>query len=645
MSRSTVIVAAAIGLPAAGFVLLLAGPGLDDSNLGFVIAVPVGLVLARRSPPSRPPTASRRVTAPSPPTAEGAPGSCSRRWPPGRRRRWVGIGPLDEPTDIERTSGGLVIPALIGTALYLVAAIRYARLGAGAPPGLALAVAVAFVLLGEATLQTALSRNWHTSWWEWHALMLVAFGLVAVTARREWREERFSALYMEETARGKREVSIVFADLAGFTAFSEERDPTEVSEMLNAYFERAIPPVAHEHGGDVERLMGDAIMVTFNARGDQPDHALRAAAAALAIRDTTSTVASENPGWPRFRVGVNTGEALVGVLGATGGRSYTVIGDAVNSASRLESAAPVGEVAIGLTTLRALSGAVTRSLGPIEVKGVVSRSTPMCWRRWGPGSLARVKARLSPAIPALLLAIGVLGGGVARAADTPNPCEGPEAKHLLCPNLKIGKPANLYLDYYGGKALLRATSDVKSRGKGPMELRGHRNGWHSMRVNQRIHRVGGGRLFLRTQASLHFTDVGAYFGGSYWKVHQLAGFTLRRVGPDGKLGPVLRTSPKLNYCLRDLERTRPGRRSPRARHYPGCNQDPYIDAITLGTSVGWSDIYPAPYDKQWIDVSGLRGCFAYEMTVDPKHLFYESNERDNSSRRLVRLPYRGQPGC
>jgi hypothetical protein len=231
------------------------------------------------------------------------------------------------------------------------------------------------------------------------------------------------------------------------------------------------------------------------------------------------------------------------------------------------------------------------------------------------------------------------------AAEVTNPCEGPEARHLLCPNLRIGKPGEIYEDSYGGKMLLRATSDVKSRGRGPMELRGHRDGWHTMRVNQRIHRKGGGRLVLRTGATLHFTDVGTYFGGSYWKVHQLARFELRRVGPDGKLGPVLRTSPKLNYCLRDLARTRPGRRSPASAHYPGCNQDPFTDAVTLGTSVGWSDIYPADYDKQWIDVGGLRGCFAYEMTVDPQQLLFESNERDNSSRRLVRLPYPGQPGC
>ena len=61
--------------------------------------------------------------------------------------------------------------------------------------------------------------------------------------------------------------------------------------------------------------------------------------------------------------------------------------------------------------------------------------------------------------------------------------------------------------------------------------------------------------------------------------------------------------------------------------------------------MGWSDIYPSDYDKQWINVAGLRGCFAFVMTVDPRNLLYESNESDNSSRRLVHLPFRGDFGC
>lgn len=233
----------------------------------------------------------------------------------------------------------------------------------------------------------------------------------------------------------------------------------------------------------------------------------------------------------------------------------------------------------------------------------------------------------------------------ASQAKVENPCSGPEAHKLLCPNLRIGPPSDLYVEDAGeGRQLLRATSDVRSRGRGPMELRGRRNGRRTMRTNQRIYRAGGGHIDVRSRATLRFTDVGSYYGGSYWKVHQLARFELRSASPNGKLGPVVRTGPKLNYCLRDLERTHPGQRSPASRHYPGCNQNPYQDHVTLGTSVGWSDIYPADYDKQWINVAGLRGCFALTMTVDPEHLLFESDEHDNTSRRLLRLPFDGETG-
>ena len=233
----------------------------------------------------------------------------------------------------------------------------------------------------------------------------------------------------------------------------------------------------------------------------------------------------------------------------------------------------------------------------------------------------------------------------APAAAVENPCDGPEAATLLCPNLRIGPPADLYVQDARRGKLLRATSDVRSRGRGPIELRGTRNGPRTMRTEQRIYRAGGGHLDIAGGATLRFTGVGSYFGGSYWKVHQLARFELRRATPAGDLGAVVRTSPKLNYCLRDLVRTRAGRRSPDRRHYPGCNQNPYQDQVTLGTSVGWSDVYPADYDKQWINVAGLRGCFAFTMTVDPQHLLYESDESDNTSQRLVRLPFKGDRGC
>jgi lysyl oxidase len=255
-----------------------------------------------------------------------------------------------------------------------------------------------------------------------------------------------------------------------------------------------------------------------------------------------------------------------------------------------------------------------------------------------------VKAPLT--VLASVLVLVAAAPAVAPAATpwkvpSENPCQGPEARQLLCPDLRIGTPTDMYVSTYEGKALLHATSDVRSRGRGPIEVRGQRDGPKSMKVTQRIYKAGGGHITVRTHASLAFTDVGEYFGGSYWKVHQLARFELRRVLPAGGLGPTLRTSPKLNYCLRDLERTRPGAQSPAHRVYPGCNQDRSIRRDRLGTSVGWSDIYPADYDKQYIDVTGLRGCFVFQMTVDPKHLLFESHENDNSSHRRVRLPFTG----
>lgn len=98
-------------------------------------------------------------------------------------------------------------------------------------------------------------------------------------------------------------------------------------------------------------------------------------------------------------------------------------------------------------------------------------------------------------------------------------------------------------------------------------------------------------------------------------------------------------------CLRDLQRTDPDPRSPSQPHYPGCNQVPGRRGVTLGTSIGWSDIYPSDYTKQWINVSDLRDCYAFVMRVDPHEYLHETDSNDNSSRRLVRLPFRGDNGC
>src|SRR5690242_14632020 len=110
------------------------------------------------------------------------------------------------------------------------------------------------------------------------------------------------------------------------------------------------------------------------------------------------------------------------------------------------------------------------------------------------------------ALPAALVLLLSTAAPAASAAPRPaNPCDGPRAAHLRCPNLRIGPPTELYVQRAGRQVRLRATSDVRSRGKGPMELHGIRDGRESMRVNQRIYKKGRGHLTLRTPAHLHFT--------------------------------------------------------------------------------------------------------------------------------------------
>jgi lysyl oxidase len=261
-----------------------------------------------------------------------------------------------------------------------------------------------------------------------------------------------------------------------------------------------------------------------------------------------------------------------------------------------------------------------------------------------------VRARLLLCVTAACLILAIAPAGAVAAIE--NPCEGPDAARLLCPDLRVGPAADLYVEHrrgrydYGGGALLHAGNDIRSRGRGPMELRGHRYKRNWMRANQAIYRVGGGVEVFRTEAKLHFYSVGHEYGGSYWKVQDPLSMEIWSL--DERRQPLerVRVGPKVFYCFRDLERTSAMRRSPQHRVYPACNQDPGRKRVRLGTSVGWSDIYPSTYDRQWVNVTGLRGCFAFVMRVDPRNLLFESNERNNRSVRLIRLPYReGPQGC
>ena len=273
------------------------------------------------------------------------------------------------PGQVETPLGLL---AAAGCVFYAVASFAYLRVYLRRGSGLSFAVAFAFALLAEALAVVALSvkTSWQLSWWEWHGLMTLSFLTIAVAAWREWYEERFSALYLEETLRGRREVSVLFADLVGFTPFSEAHDPAEVYDMLVAYFGRLAPLIRDEFGGEVHEFVGDQIVAVFNKEGDQPDHAARAARAALALQRAAAEIAAGHDGWPRFRVGVNSGEVLAGVVGERGHRIHGVFGDAVNLGARLEGQAPPGGVMIGEATYEQLPPGVTAERVPdIQVKG------------------------------------------------------------------------------------------------------------------------------------------------------------------------------------------------------------------------------------------------------------------------------------
>jgi adenylate cyclase len=373
VSMSFMVSAAFLGLHA------LATPGVvvPGRNTGFVLAVPVGLLIA----------------------------SAFALWSAipldGARARWVvdhattlrtglfaavvvwagwslaELPPLDDPSPIESRSPFLVAAALPAAVAFMIAAWRYLVVARQRGAVLLVSIAAAWVLLAESAVSVSLTDSWRLSWWMWHALMVVAFGAIAVVAARMPDHERFSDLYLDEVAGGVREVSVLFADLKGFTAFSEANPPEAVRNMLNTYFEAVLPAVRAE-GGRVDRFLGDAVMVTFNVSMNQADHAHRAARAALGFRDAAGGVAERHRNWPRFRVGVNTGPAVVGVVGDDAERDYTVLGDTVNVAAHIESLAPVGAVAISDATRRAVSGARVVSLGTATLKTRVD--TPEIWR-------------------------------------------------------------------------------------------------------------------------------------------------------------------------------------------------------------------------------------------------------------------------
>jgi adenylate cyclase len=290
---------------------------------------------------------------------------------------WFAWTVLDLPplhsSDSEAARGSLLaLFAVAGTAAYAVSAGRYWFIFRNDRQLLPVAVIACFVLLSEAMIGVAVTgeRQWHASWWEWHGLIMLAYLTIGLAARREWRDERFRHLYLTSTRERRQDISVLFADLAGFTKFSESTSAADVAAMLNAYWSVAAPLITRRFGGELEKFIGDSIAATFNSRGDQPDHAERAARAALALQEELGAIADRRPEWPRLRIGVNSGEAVLREIGGDGHVAYPLVGDTINTGSRLESLAPAGGVLIGSETYGQLpDGAVVEAKAGLRIKG------------------------------------------------------------------------------------------------------------------------------------------------------------------------------------------------------------------------------------------------------------------------------------
>ncbi|MFT7600726.1 MAG: class 3 adenylate cyclase/tetratricopeptide (TPR) repeat protein [Acidimicrobiales bacterium] len=165
----------------------------------------------------------------------------------------------------------------------------------------------------------------------------------------------------------RRIVTVLFADIVGFTRLAEDLDPEEVKHRVDGCFDRLATDIA-SFGGVVDKILGDGIVALFGAPVAHEDDAERAVRAGMHMQETLSAMATEFETPFRMRVGINTGEVLVGASAA--GRDYTAMGDVVNSAARLQSLAAPGQVLVGAATELATRDAISyRSLGDLEVKG------------------------------------------------------------------------------------------------------------------------------------------------------------------------------------------------------------------------------------------------------------------------------------
>ncbi|HWE30019.1 MAG TPA: adenylate/guanylate cyclase domain-containing protein [Polyangia bacterium] len=170
-----------------------------------------------------------------------------------------------------------------------------------------------------------------------------------------------------------REVTILISDIRGFTSMSEKKEPAEIVQMLNEYFELMVD-ILFRAQGTLDKYVGDEIMALFGAPVDMPDAPLNAVRCAVdmqkALREFNRTRIAEGQEPIKIGIGINTGRVITGAIGSSRTLQYTAIGDAVNTASRLCSIAKQGEIILSESTMRRVAEHVDSvTMAPVRLKG------------------------------------------------------------------------------------------------------------------------------------------------------------------------------------------------------------------------------------------------------------------------------------
>jgi class 3 adenylate cyclase/CheY-like chemotaxis protein len=176
-----------------------------------------------------------------------------------------------------------------------------------------------------------------------------------------------------EVTREELDVTVLFSDIRGFSTIAERLSAGEIAEIVGRHL-GAMAEIVTEHGGMIDKFQGDAVMAVFGAPDPLPDHAERALRCALAMQRRQAELNVEGWGTEAVEhlgigVGVNTGLVIAGAVGGGGRLEYTVIGDAVNIAERLQSEAEAGEIVASAATVAAAPGVVVELIGSRHVKG------------------------------------------------------------------------------------------------------------------------------------------------------------------------------------------------------------------------------------------------------------------------------------